>query len=235
MQKKFTILFPTRERTGLLKSLLDSIEQTTHDLNSIEVLVAYDNDDEVTDGFIFGHSRNWIQWIKCSRSLNFSRDYYSRLAHFSCGRWIIICNDDAEFRTLNWDLLAEEALKDQPGIVMGWIEDGLADARHWDLGNYCCFPLIGREGYEALGYIFPETIPTWGADIWLRKLYDSTGAPVVTLPITIFHVNHWNHSRPQDHINKRIQDNQVCYDLNPTYAQINILNEARKRSMAHAV
>ncbi|RTL04669.1 glycosyltransferase family 2 protein [Candidatus Dependentiae bacterium] len=226
MSKLFTIVFPTRGRLQLLEKILDSILFNTANLANIEVLIAIDSDDLETQEFFQNKLYCFVKTHIVERSLNFSRDYYSYLAKQGTGKWIIACNDDARFETKDWDLIAERVLNEYIGtganIVHGWIEDNLNEYRAKGHGKYCCFPLIGRDGFEALGYVFPERIPTWGADIWIRKLYDNVDR-VVDLPITIAHYCHHNNTREQDDISIRIANNQVGFDVEPTYNEINAL------------
>lgn len=227
---KFSIIFPTRERPSLLRSLLESIKETTANLENVEVLVAYDDDDYVTEDFIEteGPMMPWVIWVECKRSLNFSRDYYSHLARISNGRWIIICNDDAIFKTPRWDAIIEPILnqfiRKSPNVVYGWIEDDLGKARLTQFGNYSCFPLFGRDGVEKLGYVFPEDIPTWGADIWAWKTYALINR-IVTLPMTISHICPHNGTREVDEVHERIRKNQIRIDMNPRRADIIALKD----------
>lgn len=218
----FSVVFPTRNRIDLLKNLLDSIQENTEDLSRIEVLIAVDEDDVATQKFIHDSPYLFVRMFVGKRSLNFSKDYYTYLAFQSTGRWVIACNDDCVFETKNWDTLAYEVLKDKPGVIYGWSEDGIGEYRAHGHGNYCCFPLQGRAGIEALGYFFPSRIPTWGADIWIKNLYDQVRS-VVQLPITIKHYCYHNYTREQDEVNKHIQNNQVHYDVRPGYDEVNKL------------
>jgi len=223
----FSIVFPTRERPHLLKKLLYSIADNTEDLSKVEVFIAIDEDDmtdyEVLEAFSF------VKYFRVKRSLNFSKDYYSFLAKQSTGQWVIAVNDDCVFETPNWDSLAYEVLKDKPGVIYGWSEDGLGEYRAHGHGNYCCFPLQGRAGIEAMGCFFPARIPTWGADIWIKGLYDQVQA-VVHLPITIRHFCHHNKTREQDDISKRIASHQVGFDVRPTYEEVNLLLKAKRNA-----
>ncbi len=228
---KFSIVFPTRERHDLLRNLLRSIAITTYDLNQVEVLIAIDDDDRASFDFVNGLGYSFVRTFQVERSLNFSQDYYTFLAKQSTGQWIITVNDDCVFETMGWDMFAYTMLKDLPSVVYGWIEDGIGSFRAHGQNEYCCFPLMGRGGFEALGYIFPSRIPTWGADLWAKKLYDQVEG-VVKLPITIRHFCHHNQTREQDEINKRIANNQVQYDMRPTYDEINKLLAALKKERA---
>ena len=210
-----------------LKNLLESIIKNTADLSRIEVLIAVDTDDLKTFNLLCDLGFPFVKIYQVQRSMNFSRDYYTYLAKQSKGRWIITINDDCIFETPNWDTKAYEVLKDKGSVIYGWSEDGLGGWRAKGHGHYCCFPLQGRGGFEALGYIFPSRIPTWDADIHCKNLYDQIGR-VVTLPITIRHFCHHNQTREQDHINKRIAHSQIPFDMRVTYEEINKLLAAIK-------
>ena len=232
MSKKFSIIFPTRERIELLTDLLNSIDQTTFDKDNIEVLIAVDTDDFETQNRllkIINAGYYWIQMHVVHRSLNFSRDYYTHLYTKSTGKWIIVCNDDCQFLTPNWDVIAEETLNQfigkDPNVVLGWIEDHLGEHRYTHIANYCCFPLLGRDGVDAFHSIFPDRIPTWGADCWAQKLYSNVDK-IVKIPMEIKHISHHNKLRPIDAIAERIANNQVVYNLEPTYEEINTLIRA---------
>ncbi len=229
----FSIVFPTRNRHHLLRNLLESVELNTEDLDRVEVLIAVDEDDKETQTFLLSSNYSFAKMFIVKRSLNFSQDYYTYLAKQSRGRWIITANDDCVFETKCWDAIAYKYLADKPSVIYGWIEDGLGEWRAKGHGNYCCFPLQGRGGFEALGYIFPARIPTWGADLWARSLYDQVRS-VVELPITIKHICYHNKTREQDEVNKHIQSNQVHFDLRPGYDEVNKLISAIKQEKVAA-
>jgi len=225
-QIDFSIVFPSRDHHILLTNLLASISTNTKDINRTEVLVAIDDDDQAMQEFVRTHDYTFVKFFTVPRSLNFSRDYYTYLYKQSRGKWIIACNDDAEFITQEWDVKAKAALeayiKTGHNIVYGWIEDMLGPYRLTQFGNYCCFPLIGRDGIEALGGVFPERIPTWGADIFIEQLYRNLGR-IIKLPIVIKHISVHNKLRAPDAIHQRIAQNQVPCSVNPTPQEINAL------------
>ncbi len=235
---KFSIIFPTRERPVLLKLLIDSIAMSTKNLEDIEVLIAIDDDDTATKEFFAQNKWGFIKVFEVKRSLNFSEDYYNFLARQSTGKWILVCNDDGRFTTPHWDFMAEKVLNEYigngPNLVYGWIQDNLGQWRAPGHGDYCCFPLFGRAGYEAMGNcVFPARIPTWGADIWAKKLYDQIDR-VVHLPMTIEHLCHHNMTREQDHISRRVMENQVPFNVEPKYDEINCLLTVMRTANAHS-
>ena len=225
-QIDFSIVFPSRDHHVLLTNLLASISTNTKDINRTEVLVAIDDDDQAMQEFVKTHDYTFVKFFTVPRSLNFSRDYYTYLYKQSRGKWIIACNDDAEFITQEWDVKAKATLeayiKTGHNVVYGWIEDMLGPYRLTQFGNYSCFPLLGREGIDTLGYYFPEDIPTWGADLWCENLYRSIGR-IITLPIVIKHISVHNKLRSADDIHRRIASNQVSCDFRPKNEQINTL------------
>lgn len=229
--KKFSIIFPTRERPGLLDRLLKSIVATTKNINDIEVLVAYDTDDIVTKSYISQYREMPVTWVECKRSKNLSRDYYSHLSKIADGRWIVIINDDVEFKTKNWDVIADRILSKAvglgPDIIYGSVEDDLGKNRKTEFNDYTCFPILGKEGVDALGFVFPERIPMWGADIWCRYIYGMVKR-TVSIPIRISHICHHNGTREQDHVNLRVQvESKLAQaDVHPTAAEVNKLRGA---------
>lgn len=224
--KKFSIVFPTRERPKLLLALLESLVKNTNNLSEIEVLTATDDDDKTDYEFLKSYS--FVQHFVVKQSLNFSEHYYNFLAAHSSGEWIITGNDDCQFETKNWDWLAFNALNSRSRVIYGWIEDNLGKYRARGQGDYCCFPLFGRKGYEALGYIFPSRIPTWGCDIWASNLYKQINSRIV-LPIKIHHYCYHNMTRAQDHLNKRIGQNQVNYTTRPIRQEVEALMKTMNR------
>jgi glycosyltransferase involved in cell wall biosynthesis len=235
---KFSIIFPTRERPELLKRLLYSIAAMTTNINNVEVLIAVDDDDVKTGTFFNDYSYSFVRVFFVKRSLNFSQDYYTFLTKQSTGKWVIALNDDGEFMTKGWDIQAEAHLLNfignGPNVVYGFIEDELGEFRAKGHGEYCCFPLLGRDGINAMDCFFPARIPTWGADLWARDLYDQVQR-VIKLPITIKHWCYHNGTREADHINKRIMLNQIRFSMAPAYDEINkLINVLREARMANA-
>lgn len=210
----FSIILPSRERRELLDKFLMSITMMTSSLGDIEVLVAIDDDDKRTD-YRFLEDYPFVRLFRVRRSANFSKDYYNFLAKQTTGRWIICANDDSVFTTKNWDKIAYGTLESLPNVIYGFINDGMDGYRVAKYGEYCSFPLIGRAGYEALWYIFPDRIPIWGANLWVKSLYEDIKSHV-KIPITIQHLTHRNKTREIDHINEQITRKYMFVQPNHT-------------------
>ena len=103
----------------------------------------------------------WLDFLATDRQNNLTTGYYDRLAKLSTGRYIQVLNDDCIFVTEHWDVLALNEISKIPWpdrIFYGRVADDLGCA-------YACFPLLSRELFNALGWVFHPEFPGWGADI----------------------------------------------------------------------
>ena len=205
MKWNFSIILASRERINLLDGLLQSIQNNTHDLNQVEVIVMVDEDDLPTLEYIADcrDSFPFVRFYARSRAKNLNDDYLNfAWRNYASGRFCIVCNDDCLFSVNGWDSLAlaelEDYLADKPdGIVYGWIEDSLLNRDR--VLNYCCFPLISAAAAQCLGWLMPPMFTSWSADIAVFMVYSGVGR-VVELPFKIDHVSHYNGLRQRDHI-----------------------------------
>lgn len=221
-EKLWSLIFPSRDRIRLLTDLLNSIQKTAKDINSVEVLVVIDDDDKVSiksSSFLM-EQFPFVQFHRVERAWNFSTQYYGHLAEKSKGKYIQALNDDCVFCTPEWDLLADRAFGEAEGrfnsrIIYGGCDDGLSEGhRKWASGSsgasdelygYSCFPTITRAAYLALGYYFHEAFTTWGADIHLYQIFKLNGR-AIPLPYKVDHISHHTHKRERDDLNKRVEE-----------------------------
>jgi glycosyltransferase involved in cell wall biosynthesis len=103
-----SILITTRNRTGPLRRLLGSIEETCNNVNSLEILLSIDDDDIETIQFIEEYSKNSKLLIKSviSKRGKGYVDLHSRineLCRISRGEFLLFLADDFQFMTDNWD------------------------------------------------------------------------------------------------------------------------------------
>lgn len=97
----FSIILASRQRPQLLSNLLQSIQNTTKNLNLVEVLVGIDDDDvEYRSLSINLKSRYpFVKFFTRPRSPWLNKDYLNWLSRdHSKGTYLIICNDDTEFK-----------------------------------------------------------------------------------------------------------------------------------------
>jgi hypothetical protein len=205
----FSIVFPSRERVGLLTNLLQSIVNTTADISNVDVHVGIDNDDSATCDacprleaqfpFVKFHCRD--------RSPFLNRDYINWMLPMSTGKYIIVCNDDAEFKTHHWDTIAMGHLGtymvDKPdGIVYAYISDAILN--RYGLA-YCCFPLISRVAANTVGWLMPPQLPSWNADVWTWRLYLSVGRVLSLSEIMIQHISYHSGLRDRDAVSHNVE------------------------------
>lgn len=196
----FSLIFPTRNRIRKLTNCLNSIYKKTSDKKNTEVLIAYDDDDEVTKAVVEPLCKDFkdinLRMFMYPREIN-KHKYYNYLLKHSTGENIITLNDDTEFLTDKWDIIARDKIKAfltkyPDGIYYGYIEDLLENAstRH---GTYCCFPLISRKVTELLGFIQDESFLGGGADIHMGNLMHEIQRTIDMKNIVIDHISFHNY------------------------------------------
>ena len=173
----FTIVLASRERPQLLANLVETIKDTTFDLNKIEIIVGIDDDDAVSHetSNCLATCYPFFKFFSQQRSKWLNKDYLNVGASKGTGKNIIAINDDCAFRTQNWDQIInkklDEYLTGKPdGCVYGFISDALINRQGM---GYSCFPLVSRKAFEALEFVMPPEFPSWSADIGLWQIFSS--------------------------------------------------------------
>jgi len=232
----FSICLASRERSQLLMALLESLKTTTTEINKIEILVGIDDDDaEMHDCKVHAKNRySFVEFFSRPRSKMLNRDYINWVYDISGrkGKYVIACNDDALFKTPNWDGIIcsklESYLANKPdGIGYGFISDALLN-RHGM--QYCCFPLVTGKGVSALGWIMPPEFPGWNADIALWRTYSGVGRIFDLSDVMIEHVSYHCGKRGRDHVSQHVESISNERFINaPIGEYTRILSEAIKR------
>ena len=163
MNKKFSIILPTRGQPGYVKKFLDSIERTTSNKDSIEILFAIDEGQRDICGFVEKQFYSFdIQFFERPKTNNFSVDYYNWLADRSNGENIWVLNDDAWIMSHGWDITILSKIKEHKWPV--YLVD-THDSTKANPGNYfCTFPMISRKAFELLGYVLHPRVRMFPAD-----------------------------------------------------------------------
>mgnify|MGYP001603292023 CR=1 FL=1 len=205
-----SIVLASRERTVLLNNMLKSIQDTVSDKNRIEVLVGIDDDDVQTKKAVIVMRRKYsfVKFYSRQRSGMLNRDYLNWLSmDHSKGKYIIISNDDTEFKTPGWDDIIcrkmEAYLADKPDrIAYGFMSDALLNRQGLD---YCCFPLVTIEGARTLGFAIPSEYPAWSADVALWQIYKAAGRTCDLSEVMIEHISIHSGKRHRDHISHHVE------------------------------
>ena len=194
----FSLITPTRRRIGKLTNFLNSVLYKTKDKDNIEVLIAYDSDDEWTanikEALLHDFSSINLKMTEYPRSTNL-HSYYNQLYKISQGKTLITLNDDSMFLTQDWDSIAQKKIDDYlvrfpDGIYYGMIDDLLLSRRH---GRYCCFPFISRKIVEVIGHLQNELFSWGGADIYLGNIVHAIDRVIDIKGVQIDHMSPHNH------------------------------------------
>ena len=178
---KISILLPTRKRTEAVVKSIGSLLANAADTSRIEILVAYDNDDEESREFF---AETWFPYIgQCSATSKvFETErfgylrlykYVNFLAEQASGDWIMFWNDDALMLTENWD---DEIVKHD-----GWF--GLLRMPCVTMNHpFALFPIIPREWIDVFGRVSPVNHSDW----WIYNVTAPAGR-LLNLPVQVYH------------------------------------------------
>lgn len=196
---KFSMILPTRERVKLFSELCESIKNTTYNLSDIEMFAVYDFDDETIKS-ITPHP--WLNLVGRERGKSISVDYQNWIYPRTSGKYIMVLNDDLEFKTRHWDVIAFDKLErftKNNSIAYGWLSD--SDRKFGGDPPYSCFPILSRAAIDLLGYVMNPFYGGWSADVYLYKVYNGVGRVLDLSEILVYHKTHWLGLRDRDETN----------------------------------
>lgn len=158
----------------------------------IEVLVAYDQEDNIT-AEVAPHLMELFPWLKMYRIPRITNiaAYQNWLFRISNGKYIILVNDDCVFETMCWDTIAMSVIKERgpkDGVFYGWISDGHDGGRN--MGRYSNMPLISKRSASILGYVMNEHFKGWTADAFLHSIFHKAGRVIDIGDVFIRHLSH---------------------------------------------
>ena len=178
---KISILLPTRKRTEAVIKSVGSLLANAANPADIELLIAYDDDDEESREFF---STTWFPFLEqCGATTKvFETErfgylrlykYVNMLAEQASGDWIMFWNDDALMLTENWD--AEIAKHDG---YFGLLRMPCANMNH----PFALFPIIPREWVTYFGRVSPVNHSDW----WIYNVTAPLGR-LRNLPVQVYH------------------------------------------------
>lgn len=160
-----SVLLPTRRRIPLVIASVNSVLSLAKHPESIEIAIAYDDDDKDSDDFF--QSRSWRELIdqygaqdqvfKTPRwGYGSLHNYYNLMCKETVSDWLLAWNDDATMLTQDWDWHVKEA-----GEFMGLL--------HIECTTYpklSLFPLFPRAWVDFFGSATAcNHIDSWILDI----------------------------------------------------------------------
>lgn len=143
-----SLLLPTRGRVPLVQRLFESIVESTATLNRLEVVLYVDEDDAESRSIV--HPK--LSVVKVIGAPSETMGGMNRACYeASRGRYVMLMNDDAVFRTQRWDIrVLEVASRFSDGIALIYGND-------LDQGEAVpTFPIVSRTVCEVLGEICPR-------------------------------------------------------------------------------
>jgi len=160
---KISILLPTRGRTDLLKRSLLSLVKNVSDVDSMEILLAFDNDDIKSYEFFQENIAPELDQHGCAyTAMGFERlgyirlnEYLNALAKHARGDWVFFWGDDAVMKSADWDLRITEVEKFRI----------LRIPTH-NQHPYAVLPVIPRSWFELFGYISAHQL----TDSWVSQI-----------------------------------------------------------------
>lgn len=159
-----SVVLPTRGRTEALGRSLKSLFNRAVEIEKIQLMLGFDNDDEVGIKYFTEELEPWLEekgidyTAMLFEPLGYSRlnEYINAMALKSEADWIFFWNDDALMESTGWDreiskhtgefkLLAVHTHKDHP---------------------YSIFPIVPVDWLRVLGYLSPHPL----TDAWLSQI-----------------------------------------------------------------
>jgi hypothetical protein len=145
---KISLLLPTRGRPQFAQRLLQSVVNTAGDIKDIEVVLFVDEDDP--DSHTIAHPLLSIAKIVGAPGQTMGL-MNNACAKASCGRYLMLINDDAVFRTRQWDRRIRESFAAFPDDV------ALVYGNDLDQGIVVpTFPVVSRVFCDVLGELCPQ-------------------------------------------------------------------------------
>lgn len=178
---KISILLPTRKRTEAVIKSIGSLLSTAANPADIEILIAYDDDDEESKEFFATVWHPFLEQVNATTKVfETERFGYTRLHKYvnllgdnASGEWIMFWNDDALMLTDNWDT---EIIKNDG--YFGLLRMPCVTMNH----PFALFPIVPREWINYFGTISPVAHSDW----WIYNVTAPIGR-LRNIPVQVYH------------------------------------------------
>ena len=217
------VVLPSRKRSQMLESSLDSLLDLAADPSRIQFLLAFDNDDQPSlDYFkntiapkISTAGAGWLA-VECPR-YGYERlhEYINQLAEFSRAHWIFFWNDDAQMLSQDWDLRISEHNGDFKCLRI---------PTH-NCHPYAIFPIVPREWYLFFGYLSLHQL----SDAWISQISYILGI-MKNIDVDVVHDRHDLTGNNKD----ETFDQRVIFEANPQDPRDFNYSNTRKRRFKDA-
>ena len=155
-----TFLIPSRKRINKLLNCLRNIEeQVKEGYDEVQVIIRLDLDDRDSFKILDEEFKFKIKIIIGERGKGYCDlyKYYNECAYVSRGKYLLMWNDDSNFKTEDWFNIFKEETKEEKDIpysywfagtpTMEYFPDGTSRYRDWP-----CFIALNRQVFEKMGF-----------------------------------------------------------------------------------
>lgn len=224
-----SVLLPTRNRVNLVNRSVESLLSKSLDPSRVEILVAYDEDDLVSQEYFNGSAWKSLigvahNQVCCCPRWGYSglNRYYTTMAKQARGQWFMVWNDDAVMLTEGWD----QHLANNQDFI------GLL---HMETENFkkslTLFPLIPKVWLDLFGELSQHQLN----DSWIQDICHEADA-VREIPVTVFHDrfdvtgNNLDATFQNRQYNKKLYNHENMKKIRSEWAQR--LKEYREQTVA---
>jgi glycosyltransferase involved in cell wall biosynthesis len=224
-----SVLLPTRNRVNLVNRSVESLLSKSSDPSRVEILVAYDEDDLVSQEYFNGSAWESLigvahNQVCCCPLWGYSglNRYYTTMAKQARGRWFMVWNDDAVMLTEGWD---QHLANNQDFIGLLHMETENFKK------NLTLFPLIPKVWLDLFGELSQHQLN----DSWIQDICHEADA-VREIPVTVFHDrfdvtgNNFDATFQDRQYNKKLYNHENMKKIRSEWAQR--LKEYREQTVA---
>jgi hypothetical protein len=190
----FSLILNSRKRTNHLINFLNSVEATTADKKSIEVVIRYDLDDPETESLSSKDFGIKTRFIKGPRPENLLTSV-NEIAKISEGKNLFGCNDDLLILTKDWDQIALQKISKY--LSENEIIDNIyyckidCDSVDKDVvAGYSSFPIISKKASDILGFYIYDVFRSLGGDYGIYRLYKDVQRVINLDEVKVSHILH---------------------------------------------
>ena len=155
-----TFLIPSRNRYDKLLDCIRNIERQTNDYrDEVQVIIRLDQDDQESKKIINEEFKISMKYIIGERGRGYCDlyKYYNECAYISRGRYLLMWNDDSNFKNDDWfSIFRNQTKLDNDKLYSYWFSgtptteyfpDGTSRYRDWP-----CFIALNRKVFEKMGF-----------------------------------------------------------------------------------
>jgi hypothetical protein len=174
---KISILCPTRGRPEMVKSMWNSLRETSSVMPEI---VYYVDEDDGTFPESF-HCFTNVNVLRGPRIL--MTEMWNRCAEAATGEIMLLSGDDVLFKTKGWDDMVRRAFAAFPDrLVMVHGDDGIWGNK---FGTHC---FLHRAWVDAVGYFSPPYFSSDYGDTWINDVFNAVNRRIY-LPFVTEHLH----------------------------------------------